>query len=103
MILETGSHPDLAKTRLMAEYALESGAAFLKTSTGKHGPGASLEAAGSCSRSAAAGRREGLRGRPHRGEASGYVMLADEMHGSAVDATDASGSAPPRCSTTCWA
>lgn len=45
VILETGSHPDAAVTRIMAGYAYEAGAAFLKTSTGKHGPGASIEKA----------------------------------------------------------
>lgn len=45
VILETGSHPDAAATRAMADAALESGAHFLKTSTGKVGAGASLDAA----------------------------------------------------------
>jgi deoxyribose-phosphate aldolase len=44
-ILETGSHPDGAATRAMADAALANGAGFLKTSTGKVGPGASPEAA----------------------------------------------------------
>ncbi len=46
VILETGSHPaddDRAATRAMARAALEAGAVFLKTSTGKHGPGADPE------------------------------------------------------------
>ncbi|HEU4974436.1 MAG TPA: deoxyribose-phosphate aldolase [Baekduia sp.] len=42
-ILETGSHPDPAATRAMADAALDAGAAFLKTSTGTAGPGASPE------------------------------------------------------------
>lgn len=44
-ILETGSHPDPETTRAIADAALRGGAAFLKTSTGKYGPGASLDAA----------------------------------------------------------
>lgn len=43
-ILETGSHDDPAATRAMADAALRAGATFVKTSTGKHGPGASPEA-----------------------------------------------------------
>jgi deoxyribose-phosphate aldolase len=45
VILETGSHPDAATTRAMADAALTGGAFFLKTSTGKVGPGANLGAA----------------------------------------------------------
>jgi deoxyribose-phosphate aldolase len=45
VILETGSHPDPLTTRAMADAALASGAFFLKTSTGKFGPGADLGAA----------------------------------------------------------
>lgn len=40
VILETGSHPEWAATRAMADAALAAGATFLKTSTGRHGPGA---------------------------------------------------------------
>ncbi len=44
-ILETGSHGDAPlATRAMADAALAAGATFVKTSTGKHGPGASPEA-----------------------------------------------------------
>jgi deoxyribose-phosphate aldolase len=45
VILETGSHPDPVTTRAMADAALGAGAFFLKTSTGKVGPGADLGAA----------------------------------------------------------
>jgi deoxyribose-phosphate aldolase len=45
VILETGSHPDPATTRAMADAALSAGAFFLKTSTGKFGPGADLGSA----------------------------------------------------------
>lgn len=44
VILETGSHPDAATTRAMADAALDAGAHFLKTSTGKHGQGATPDA-----------------------------------------------------------
>ena len=44
-ILETGSHPDLETTRRIADAALAGGAGWVKTSTGKVGPGASPEAA----------------------------------------------------------
>ena len=82
VILETGSHPDPAKTRIMAEYALESGAAFLKTSTGKHGAGASLDAARILL--AVGGRRAGVKvagGIRTVAQATDYVMLADELQG----------------------
>jgi deoxyribose-phosphate aldolase len=45
VILETGSLPDPATMRAMADAALDAGAFFLKTSTGKHGPGADLGSA----------------------------------------------------------
>lgn len=45
VILETGSLPDPATTRAMADAALSAGAFFLKTSTGKVGPGADLGSA----------------------------------------------------------
>ncbi len=45
VILETGSHPDPVTTRAMADAALAAGAFFLKTSTGKVGPGADLGSA----------------------------------------------------------
>jgi deoxyribose-phosphate aldolase len=45
VILETGSHPDPVTTRAMADAALIAGAFFLKTSTGKYGPGADLGSA----------------------------------------------------------
>jgi deoxyribose-phosphate aldolase len=45
VILETGSHPDPLTTRAMADAALFAGAHFLKTSTGKVGPGADLGSA----------------------------------------------------------
>ncbi len=78
VILETGSHPDPAKTRIIAEHALEAGAAFLKTSTGKRGPGASLDATRILLQ--VAGRRAGVKaagGIRTRAEAADYVALAD--------------------------
>ena len=44
VILETGSHPDEDVSRRMAEAAVAAGASFVKTSTGKAGQGATLEA-----------------------------------------------------------
>lgn len=88
VILETGSHPDPAKTRIMAEYALEAGASFLKTSTGKSGPGASLDATRILL--AVAGRRAGVKaagGIRTAAEAAGYVALADELQGQATAQT----------------
>jgi deoxyribose-phosphate aldolase len=45
VILETGSIPDPLTVRAMADAALDAGAFFLKTSTGKFGPGADLGSA----------------------------------------------------------
>ena len=44
VILETGSHPGAAVTRALADAALANGAGFVKTATGKAGPGATPEA-----------------------------------------------------------
>lgn len=44
VILETGVIKDLEKIKLASFICLEAGADFIKTSTGKNGPGASLEA-----------------------------------------------------------
>ena len=87
VILETGSHPDPAKTRIIAEHALEAGAAFLKTSTGKSGPGASLDATRILLR--VAGRRAGVKaagGIRTQGQASDYVALADRCQGAPATA-----------------
>jgi deoxyribose-phosphate aldolase len=89
VILETGSHPagdDRAATRQMAQSALEAGAAFLKTSTGKHGPGADLASARVL--------LEAVAGAPGRGvkvsggvrtvaDADAYLALAQEVMGPA--------------------
>lgn len=87
VILETGSHPEPAQTRILAEYALEAGARFLKTSTGKHGPGASLDATRILLR--VAGRRAGVKaagGIRTRAEAADYVALADRCQGAPATA-----------------
>ena len=78
VILETGQHPSDEATRRIATLALEAGASFLKTSTGKRGAGASLEAAGTLL-SVASGRA-GVKvagGIRTRDDAAAYVALAD--------------------------
>lgn len=82
VILETGSHPDAAVTRILAAYAFEAGASFLKTSTGKHGPGASIDAARILLQ--VAGRHAGVKvagGIRTRDQAAEYVALADATRG----------------------
>jgi deoxyribose-phosphate aldolase len=85
VILETGSHPDPASTRAMADAALAAGADFLKTSTGKHGPGASPEAARvllEAVRDAGAGGVKVSGGVRTAEQARSYVALADEVMGA---------------------
>lgn len=85
VILETGSHPDITVTRLMAAYAFEAGAAFLKTSTGKHGPGASIDATRILLQ--VVGIQAGVKaagGIRTRAQAVEYVALADRTHGAPV-------------------
>ncbi len=88
VILETGLHPGPEKTRIMAELALEAGAAFLKTSTGKRETGATLEATRILLQ--VAGSRAGVKAaggiRTHA-EASAYVTLADQLQGTASAAS----------------
>lgn len=82
VILETGSHPDLDATRAMAQAAMDHGAAFLKTSTGKSGPGASLDATRVLLE--VAGAQAGVKasgGIRTRADAAAYVALADEVGG----------------------
>ncbi len=67
VILETGLHPDPSKTRIMAELALENGASFLKTSTGKREVG--RDARGDADPARGRGRARGREGggrHPHR-------------------------------------
>lgn len=87
VILETGSHGDAAATRQMADAALRAGAAFLKTSTGKHGPGADLasarillEAVRAAERPAGVKISGGVR---TRADADAYLALAEEVMGPA--------------------
>ncbi len=78
VILETGSHPSEDASRRMAEAAVAAGASFLKTSTGKVGQGATLDAtrllldvaAGRAGVKAAGGIRT-------TAQAQEYVALAD--------------------------
>lgn len=83
VILETGSHPDASTTRAMATVAKEHGAAFLKTSTGKAGPGASPEAVAILLE--VAGGEIGVKasgGIRTRADATAYVGLADAHLGA---------------------
>jgi deoxyribose-phosphate aldolase len=75
VILETGSHPDPASTRAMADAALAAGADFLKTSTGKHGPAPRPKRRACCSKPSATPERAASRSRagsapPSRREAT---------------------------------
>jgi deoxyribose-phosphate aldolase len=83
-ILETGSHPDLALTREIADAALAGGAGWLKTSTGKVGPGASLDAArvlAEAIRDHGSGRLK-ISGGVRTGEqAREYIALAESILG----------------------
>lgn len=88
-ILETGSHPDDATTRAIADAALEAGADFVKTSTGKHGPGASLEASAVLWRAVGDHGRGGVKvsgGVRTAEEAQRYLDQADEHAGEPVTA-----------------
>lgn len=88
VILETGLHDDPAKTRIMAELALEAGASFLKTSTGKRETGATLDATRILLQ--VGGSRAGVKAaggiRTHA-DAAAYVALADQFQGEATAAS----------------
>jgi deoxyribose-phosphate aldolase len=84
VILETGRLPDAETTRAAAADALDVGADFLKTSTGKLKPGATLEAARPM--------LEAIKAKGHGGfkasggirtaqDAAAYLELADEIMG----------------------
>ena len=83
-ILETGSHPSPELTREIADQALANGAGWLKTSTGKIGQGATLDAArilleavrdfGSGGVKVSGGVRTG-------DDARAYIALAEEVMG----------------------
>jgi len=84
VILETGSHPDAATTRAMADAALDAGASFLKTSTGKHGQGATPEAF--------AVLLDAVKAAGHGGvKASGGVRTADQADAYLAQARAAMG------------
>lgn len=88
-ILETGSHPDEATTRAIADAALEAGADFVKTSTGKQGPGASLDAAAVLWRAVGDHGRGGVKvsgGVRTAEDARAYVAQADAAMGEPVTA-----------------
>lgn len=85
VILESGSYPDAASIRAAADLAIEAGADFIKTSTGKNGTGATLEAARVMLEAIrASGRNVGFK--PSGGirtatDAGAYLALADEIMG----------------------
>jgi deoxyribose-phosphate aldolase len=85
VILESGSYPDLPAIRRAADLAIRCGAHFIKTSTGKAGTGASLEAAGVMLNAIlAVPRSVGLK--PSGGirsfaDAAAYLALADDRMG----------------------
>jgi len=89
VILESGAHPDAGSVAAAARLAIEHGADFVKTSTGKIPEGASIEAAGAMLGEIAAaaerGRSVGLK--PSGGirsfdDAVAYLDLADGVMGS---------------------
>lgn len=87
VILETGSLPDADCGRALASLAIEAGPDFVKTSTGKIGPGASPDAAGAVptavrdSESRAGFKAAG--GIRTTAQAGQYLALADELLGPA--------------------
>jgi deoxyribose-phosphate aldolase len=83
-ILETGSLPDAETIRAAGVAALEAGADFLKTSSGKVGPGASPAAVRELLEVVLAGGRGGVKasgGIRTAEEAQAYVDLAGEVMG----------------------
>ncbi len=89
VILETGSHPhagDHAATRQMARAALGAGATFLKTSTGKDGPGADLGSVRVLLEAVAGHPGAGVKvsgGVRTVADAEAYLALAQEIMGPA--------------------
>ncbi len=84
VILETGSHPDLETTRALADAALRGGADFLKTSTGKHGQGATATAARVLCEAVRDAGRGGVKvsgGVKTGTQAAGYIATAQEVLG----------------------
>jgi deoxyribose-phosphate aldolase len=86
VILEVGAYPDFAWMAQAAEIAIQGGADFLKTSTGKHGTGASLEAASVIlSVIADSGLPVGFKvsgGIREPSDAAAYLALAESMLGA---------------------
>jgi deoxyribose-phosphate aldolase len=83
-ILETGSLPDAETVRAAGVGALEAGADLLKTSTGKLGPGASLEAVRGLLEVVLAAGHGGVKasgGIRTAEQAQGYLDLAAEVMG----------------------
>ncbi|MGH1570188.1 deoxyribose-phosphate aldolase [Methylobacterium sp. P31] len=87
VILETGEIVDPAKIRAASRLALEAGADFLKTSTGKSPVSATPEAAAAMlTEIRASGRPAGLKvsgGLRNVADAAAYLALADQMMGAA--------------------
>jgi deoxyribose-phosphate aldolase len=87
VILETGEIVDSAKIRAASRLALEAGADFLKTSTGKSPVSATVEAAEAMlTEIRASGRPAGLKvsgGLRSVADAAAYLALADRMMGAA--------------------
>jgi deoxyribose-phosphate aldolase len=85
VILETGSFADASSLRAAAELAIESGADFLKTSTGKTAVSATPEAARTLLETIKeAGKTVGFKasgGIRNLAEARAYLALADEIMG----------------------
>lgn len=85
VILESGSYPDAPSIRRAADLAIRCGAHFIKTSTGKAGTGATLDAARSMLNAIlAVPRSVGLK--PSGGirtlaDAGAYLALADDLMG----------------------
>jgi deoxyribose-phosphate aldolase len=89
VILESGAYPDVATVATGARLAIDNGADFVKTSTGKIPEGASLDAAramlGEIAAAAGVGRSVGIK--PSGGirsfdDAMAYLDLADSVMGA---------------------
>lgn len=85
VILETSQLPDAETVAAISDIAIAEGADFIKTSTGKAGGGASLEAAAiMLDAIARSGRTVGLKpsgGIKDTAQAARYLALADDMMG----------------------
>ena len=85
VILESGSFPDVSAIRDAADAVLAAGADFVKTSTGKHGAGATPEAARAmleAIRSAGHGGFKASGGVRTAQDADAYVSLAEDVLGA---------------------